>query len=148
MFLNVDCYWKLCFMLDSIYLSWDVQIMVIEYGFNDLYTEYGILSWFIVKPVIVTSQQYRVLTWNSRWRSPIGLTQSDLRTSSHGTADWFSPLSVANELAAQHSNKWLVQFAACFSNPPPSPANGRFGSFSHHTVCAERCWINLVFWQV
>ncbi len=29
------------------------------------------------------------------WRSPIGLTQSDLMTSlSHGTAGWFSPVSV------------------------------------------------------
>ncbi len=26
----------------------------------------------------------------------------------HGTADWFSPVSVANELAAQHSNKGIV----------------------------------------
>ncbi len=25
---------------------------------------------------------------------------------SHGTSDWFSPVSVANELAAQHSNTW------------------------------------------
>ncbi len=42
---------------------------------------------------------YRVLAWNSRWRSLIGLTQSDLMTSlPHGTADWFSPVSVANEL--------------------------------------------------
>ncbi len=33
------------------------------------------------------------------------LTQSDIMTSlSHGTADWFSLASVANELAAQHSN--------------------------------------------
>ncbi len=39
------------------------------------------------------------------WRSPIGLTQSDLMTSlSHGTADWLSPVSVDNELAAQHPN--------------------------------------------
>ncbi len=56
-----------------------------------------------------TKTKYRVLPWNSRWHSPIGLTQSDLMTSlSHGTADWFSPESVANELAAQHSNIWLV----------------------------------------
>ncbi len=27
---------------------------------------------------------------------------------SHGTADWFFPVSVANKLAAQHSNIWLV----------------------------------------
>ncbi len=34
-----------------------------------------------------------------------GLIQFDLMTSlSHGTADWFSPVSVANELTAQHSN--------------------------------------------
>ncbi len=52
---------------------------------------------------------YRVLSWNSSWRSPIGLTQSDLMTSSsHGTADWFSPVSVANELTAQYSNTWLL----------------------------------------
>ncbi len=32
----------------------------------------------------------KVLSWNSRWCSPIGLTQSDIMTSlSHGTADWF-----------------------------------------------------------
>ncbi len=30
-----DCYWKLCFMLDSIYLSWVFQIAVIKYGFNN-----------------------------------------------------------------------------------------------------------------
>ncbi len=30
------------------------------------------------------------MSWNSRWCSPIGLTQSDIMTSlSHGTADWF-----------------------------------------------------------
>ncbi len=56
---------------------------------------------------------YRVLAWNSRWRIPIGTTQSDLMTSlSHGTADWFSPISVANELSAQHSNIWLVLVVA------------------------------------
>ncbi len=32
-------YWKLCFMLDSIYLLWDVQIAVFEYGFNDKKSE-------------------------------------------------------------------------------------------------------------
>ncbi len=59
---------------------------------------------------------YRVLAWNSRWRSPIGLTQSDLMTSlSHGTADWLSPVSVANELSAQHSNIWLVLAVAVSS---------------------------------
>ncbi len=59
---------------------------------------------------------YRVLAWNSRWRSPIGLTQSDLMTSlSHGTADWFSPVSVANELSAQHSHIWLVLVVAVCS---------------------------------
>ncbi len=48
---------------------------------------------------------YKVLAWNSRWRSPIGLTQYDIMTSSsHVTADWFSPVSVANEIAAQHLN--------------------------------------------
>ncbi len=42
------------------------------------------------------------------WRSPIGPTQSDLMTSlSYGSADWFSPVSVANELTAQYSNTWL-----------------------------------------
>ncbi len=44
---------------------------------------------------------------------------------SHGTTNWFSPVSVANELAAQHSNTWLVlavAVAVCFRNPPPSPA--------------------------
>ncbi len=30
-----ECYWKLCFMPNSIYLSRVVQIVVIEYGFND-----------------------------------------------------------------------------------------------------------------
>ncbi len=36
---------------------------------------------------------------------PIGLTHYDIMTSSsHVTADWFSPVSVANELAAQHLN--------------------------------------------
>uniref|UniRef100_A0A673IBJ5 Integrin alpha-X-like n=1 Tax=Sinocyclocheilus rhinocerous TaxID=307959 RepID=A0A673IBJ5_9TELE len=35
----------------------------------------------------------------------VSLTQSDLMTLlSHGTSGWFSPVSVANELAAQHSN--------------------------------------------
>ncbi len=59
------------------------------------------------------SPKYRVLAWNSRWRSLIGLTQSDLMTSlSHDTADWFSPVSVANELSAQHSNIWLVLVVA------------------------------------
>ncbi len=57
----------------------------------------------------IHSYIYRVLAWNSRWRSPIGLTQSELMTSlSHGTADCFSPLSVANELSAQYSNTWLL----------------------------------------
>ncbi len=60
--------------------------------------------------------------WNSRWCSPIGLTQSDLLTSlSHGTADWFSPVSVANELAAQHLNIWLVlAVAVCSMLQKPS----------------------------
>ncbi len=43
----------------------------------------------------------------------------------HSTADWFSPVSVANELAGQHSNTWLViavAVAAHFRNSPPSPA--------------------------
>ncbi len=31
-----------------------------------------------------------------------------MTSSSHVTADWSSPVSVANELAAQHSNAWLV----------------------------------------
>ncbi len=31
---------------------------------------------------------------------------------SHGTADWFSSVSVANELSAQHSNIWLVLVVA------------------------------------
>ncbi len=65
----------------------------------------------------------RVLAWDSRWRSPIGLTQSDLMTSlAHGTADWFSPVSVANELTAQYSNTWLLFVVAVRRNPPPSPA--------------------------
>ncbi len=64
---------------------------------------------YIYEEFICKTDQYRALAWNSRWRSPICLTQSDLMTSlSHGTADWFSPLSVANELSAQHSNIWLV----------------------------------------
>ncbi len=53
--------------------------------------------------------KYRVLAWNSRWRSLICITQSDLMTSlSHGTTDCFFPASVANELSAQHSNTWLL----------------------------------------
>ncbi len=43
----------------------------------------------------------------------MSLTQSYLMTSlSHSTADWFSPVSVANELSARHSNIWLVFFVA------------------------------------
>ncbi len=53
----------------------------------------------------------------------IGLAQSDIMTLlQYGTADWFSPVSVANELAAQDSNTWLmfaVAIAVHFSNPPP-----------------------------
>ncbi len=68
----------------------------------------------------------KILAWNSRWHSLKGLTQSDIITSlSHGTADWSSPVSVANELTAQHSNIWLVfavAVVAFFINPPPSPA--------------------------
>ncbi len=44
---------------------------------------------------------------------------------SHVTADWFSSVLVANELAAQHSYTWLVfavAVAANFRNPPTSPA--------------------------
>lgn len=50
------------------------------------------------------------------------ITQSVLMTSlSHGTADWFPPVSVTNELAAQH--KYItVAVAAYFRSPPPSPA--------------------------
>ncbi len=62
---------------------------------------------------LVLQNIYRVLAWNYRWHIPIGLTQSDPMTSlSHGTADWFSPESVANELSAQHSNIWLVLVVA------------------------------------
>ncbi len=44
-------------------------------------------------------------------------------TSLVSLADWFSSVSVANELAAQHSHTWLVfAVAAHFRNPPPSPA--------------------------
>ncbi len=39
------------------------------------------------------------------------LTQYDIMTS-HVIADWFSPVSVANELAAQHSNIWLMLVVA------------------------------------
>ncbi len=65
---------------------------------------------------------YIVLAWNSRWRSPIGLTQSDVMTSlSHGTADWFCPVSVANELTAQYSNTWLLfAVAVCSTLQKPS----------------------------
>ncbi len=65
---------------------------------------------------------YRVLAWNSSCRSPIGLTQSALMTSSsHGTADWFSPVSVANELTAQYSNTWLLfAVAVCSVLQKPS----------------------------
>ncbi len=56
----------------------------------------------------------------------MGITQPDMMTSlSRGTADWFSPVSVANELAAQHSNTWVVLSVTVpvhFRNPPPSPA--------------------------
>ncbi len=44
---------------------------------------------------------------------------------SHGTADWFSPVSVAYELTAPHLNIWqcfVVALAAHFKSPPPSPA--------------------------
>ncbi len=51
-----------------------------------------------------------------------GLTQSDLMTSiSHGTADWFSPVSVANELTAQYSNTWLL-FAVAVSSALQKPS--------------------------
>ncbi len=64
---------------------------------------------FDMNTCTVPPQIYRVLAWNSSWRSPIGLTQSNLMTSlSHGTAYWFSPVSVANELIAQYSNTWLM----------------------------------------
>ncbi len=63
--------------------------------------------------VYIYTYIYRVLAWNSRWHIPIGLTQSDQMTSlSHGTSDWFSPVLVANELSAQHSNIWLVLVVA------------------------------------
>ncbi len=66
--------------------------------------------------------KYRVLAGNSRWCSPIGLTQSDLMSSlSHDTADWFSPVSVANELTAQYSNTWLL-FAVAVSSALQKPS--------------------------
>ncbi len=65
---------------------------------------------------------YRALAWKSRWRCPIGLTQSDLMTSlSYGTADRFSPVSVANELTAQYSNTWLL-FAVAVSSALQKPS--------------------------
>ncbi len=42
------------------------------------------------------------------WHSPIDPIKSDLITSSHGTAHWFSLVSVANELIAQYLNTWLL----------------------------------------
>ncbi len=59
---------------------------------------------------------------NTEFWHPIGLTQSGLMTSlSHGTADWFSPVLVANELAAQYSNIWLVlAVAVCSMLQKPS----------------------------
>ncbi len=96
----------------------------IQQGYTKLIKSGNKNFWIVTKDSIL--YKYSVLAWNSRWRSPIGLTQSDLMTSlSHGTADWFSPVSVANELSAQHSNIWLVlavAVEACFRNPPPSPA--------------------------
>ncbi len=42
-------------------------------------------------------------------------------TSSHVTADWFSPVSVANELAAHHSSTWLMfVVAVCSALQKPS----------------------------
>ncbi len=51
------------------------------------------------------------------WHGAVIMIMTSL---SNGTADWFSPVSVANELAAQHSNTWLVFAVAVahFRNPP------------------------------
>ncbi len=58
----------------------------------------------LTRPLIYTEFWHETLSW----RSPIGPTQSDLMTSlSYGSADWFSPVSVAIELIAQYSNTWL-----------------------------------------
>ncbi len=81
----------------------------------------------------------------------IGLTQSDLMTSlSHGTADWISPISVANELTAQHSNiRLALTVAVC--NPPPSPAppvyicyemiHGCYGGYFMYVVFAAAVFL-------
>ncbi len=45
---------------------------------------------------------------------------------SHVTAYWFSPVSVANELPAQHSNTWLMLVVAVCSTlqkPPTFPSS-------------------------
>ncbi len=57
---------------------------------------------------------------------------------SHGTADWLSPVSVANELAAQHSNIWLVLAVAVFSvlqKPSTFPSSTCIGLLWGDHVC-------------
>ncbi len=87
---------------------------------------------------------YRVLAWNSRWLCPIGLTQSDLMTSVlYGTADWFSPVSIANELSAQHSNIWLV-LAVAVRSMLQKPSI--FPSFTYiDLVRSDSCMLYLIY---
>ncbi len=69
---------------------------------------------------------YKVLAWKSRWRSLLDRTQYDIMTSLSRHSWFVLSCIVANELAAQHSNTWLVfalAVAAHFRNPPPSQAS-------------------------
>ncbi len=80
--------------------------------------------------------------------SLIGLTQSDLMTSlSHGTADWFSPVSVANELSAQHSNIWLVFVVAVCSvlqKPSTFPSSTCIDLLRGDHVCYRGLFISVI----
>ncbi len=59
------------------------------------------------------------------WCSPIDLTQYDIIRSSHVTADWFSSVLVANELAAQHSStcKCLLYSSSTLQKPSTFPSS-------------------------
>ncbi len=59
--------------------------------------------------------KYKVLAWNSRWRSPIGLTKSDLLTSlSHGTADSAVLSCIGSQWALCSTFKYMT--SACCSS--------------------------------
>ncbi len=76
-------------------------------SFIDISLNTGTSKWLICnnKKKINTEFSHKTLSWSS----PISPTHSDIMTSlSYGSADWFSPVSVANELTAQYSNTWLL----------------------------------------